>query len=65
VDEIEHVNPKRVPTRLTADGLLARRLAVRADPAALHERAAAMRHVDRPTADAQAIHRLSRGRRAS
>ena len=64
MDEIEHVNPKRVPTRLTADALLAHRLVVRADPAALHERAAGMRHVDRPKADAQAIHLLSRGRRA-
>ena len=64
MDEIGHVNPKRVPTRLTAHGLLARRLVVRADPAALHARAAGTRHVDRPKADAEAIHLLSRGRRA-
>jgi hypothetical protein len=49
---------------LTAHGLLARGLAVRADPAALHERAADLRHVDRPKADAQAIGLLERGRRA-
>jgi hypothetical protein len=59
-----HINPKRVPTRLTAHGLLARGLAVHADPAALHERAADLRHVDRPKADAQAIGLLARGRRA-
>ena len=64
MDEIQHVNPKRVPTRLTAQGLLARRLVVHADPAALHERAAANRHLERPKADAKALGLLARGRRA-
>ena len=65
MDEIGHVNPKRVPTRLTAHGLLAPRLVVRVDPPACSmPRAAGTRHVDRPKADAEAIHLLSRGRRA-
>jgi hypothetical protein len=58
MDEIEHVNPKRVSKRLSARARVGL-----ANPAALHERAASLRHVDRPKADANAVHRLTRDRR--
>jgi hypothetical protein len=58
MDEIEHVNPKRHSKRLSAHAPSAR-----ADGDAMHRRAASLRHVDRPKADAQALGRVSRDRR--